>query len=921
MTLYPLDLPARPRRSRDRRRAAGIARPAAGLDARRVGRWLLLPAFALALIAAAVIEARTFRGQAWLFSTLAAKLDTWLAAGPAPAIELRQPGPYDERLGYARLPRELERLHQDGWRVVTQARLAPLHERLVRLGMAPIYREKTQTGLEIVDARGDRLYEVRYPGRVYDDFASVPPLVARTLTFIENRELLDPVHVFRNPAVEWDRLATAVLGRGVALVRPGWKSHGGSTLATQLEKSRHSPGGRTPSGTEKLRQMATASLRAYRSGPITEGARRSTLVEYLNGLPLAAQPGYGEVHGLGDGLWAWYGADFDAVNRALVSLDERAIEPDAAIAYRLVLSLLLAQRRPGYYLVDDPAALDRLTDRYLTLFEQAGMLPAGMAAAPPIRRLTEAPARDRSSLAARKADLAVRSRVAHLLGTQRLYDLDRYDLEVTTTLDAAAQRDVTAALLRLNDRDGALEAGVAPLLGGGDPAGVLYSFTLYERSTIANAVRVQVDSDDRPLDLNDGAKLELGSTAKLRTLVTYLELMAQLHDRYAGATTPELELALAQEPDRLTAFVLETLLGSSDRSLEALLEAAMLRRYSASPWEGFFTGGGIHYFQNFDDADDERILTVRNAFQRSVNLVFIRLMRDLVAHHRARLPDAAAGVLDDPEHPLRESYLDRFADREGADYVRRFYREHRGENTDQMLGSLVVSMRPIPKRIAAAHRSTRPDAPFDAFDRFLHARLPHGAIDEPMARLLYQQLSPERMSLSDRGYVARVHPLELWVIEYLSRHPDATLARGAGRQRGRAPGGLCVAAPQRPQDHPGPPHQNAARHRGLRRDPPRLAPGGLPVRLAGPVLRHGDRQLRRSAVGAGRAPGDPDQRRRAPADRAARPLPLRRRHAVRDRARARAGLERAGAPPRGRRSGAPRAPRCGARRHRRARAR
>jgi membrane peptidoglycan carboxypeptidase len=487
------------------------------------------------------------------------------------------------------------------------------------------------------------------------------------------------------------------------------------------------------------------------------------------------------VHGLGDGLWAWYGSDFDSTNELLRRLDagspraEAAVTPETAIAYRQVLSLLLAQRRPAYYLVDDPPALDRLTDRYLALLEEAGLLPAGLASAPASPRLTGAPPRDRSSLASRKADLAVRNRVAQLLGTTRLYDLDRYDLRVTTTLDARAQRDTTGALLRLADPRGAREAGVAPLLGG-DPDGVLYSFTLYERSAGANAVRVQVDSGDRPLDLNEGAKLELGSTAKLRTLVTYLELMATLHDRYSGATRSEIETMLAQEPDRLTTFVLETLRDSRDRSLEGLLEAAMLRRYSGSPWEGFFTGGGLHYFQNFDDADDERILTVRSAFQRSVNLVFIRLMRDLVEHHRAALPDTAAGVLDDPAHPLRETYLDRFADREGADFVRRFYRAHRNESADQMLGSLVVGMRPIPKRIAAAHRSARPDAPFEAFDLFLRARLPRGGIDERAARLLYQQLSPERMSLSDRGYVARTHPLELWVIEYLSRHPDASLA-------------------------------------------------------------------------------------------------------------------------------------------------
>ena len=326
---------------------------------------------------------------------------------------------------------------------------------------------------------------------------------------------------------------------------PGWKGHGGSTLATQLEKSRHSPGGRTPSGTEKLRQMATASLRAYRSGPITEGARRTTLVEYLNALPLAAQPGYGEVHGLGDGLWAWYGADFDAVNAAMRRLEAQwsgdasgeASTRKSAIAYRLVLSLLLAQRRPAYYLVDDPPALDRLTDRYLALLDEAGMLPArrggraGHVSAAPTRRRATARrwprarpispcARAWRGCSARRPSL--RPRPLRPRGD------DHARRRGPARRDRRAARAGAARTARAT-------AGVAPLLGGGDPAGVLYSFTLYEQSAGANAVRVQVDSGDRPLDLNDGAKLELGSTAKLRTLVTYLELMAELHDRYAGA--------------------------------------------------------------------------------------------------------------------------------------------------------------------------------------------------------------------------------------------------------------------------------------------------------------------------------------------------------------------------------------------------
>ncbi len=42
---------------------------------------------------------------------------------------------------------------------------------------------------------------------------------------------------------------------------------------------------------------------------------------------------------------------------------------------------------------------------------------------------------------------------------------------------------------------------------------------------------------------------------------------------------------------------------------------------------------------------------------------------------------------------------------------------------------------------------------------------------------LYDKYSIERFSLSDRGYLASVHPLELWVLAYLDTHPQATLTQ------------------------------------------------------------------------------------------------------------------------------------------------
>ncbi len=65
-----------------------------------------------------------------------------------------------------------------------------------------------------------------------------------------------------------------------------------------------------------------------------------------------------------------------------------------------------------------------------------------------------------------------------------------------------------------------------------DPGKVIYSLTLYERGQGYNRLRINADNLDQPLDINAGAKLDLGSTAKLRTLISWLELIAGAHERY-----------------------------------------------------------------------------------------------------------------------------------------------------------------------------------------------------------------------------------------------------------------------------------------------------------------------------------------------------------------------------------------------------
>src|SRR5690606_33114033 len=129
-------------------------------------------------------------------------------------------------------------------------------------------------------------------------------------------------------------------------------------------------------------------------------------------------------------------------------------------------------------------------------------------------------------------------------------------------------------------------------------AKVIYSLLLYERVGGRNELRLQADNFDGPFDVNEGTKLDLGSTAKLRTLATYLEVVAEIYDRLTGQPQ-ELLQATAAEGDPLSRWVAGMLLEDGSRDLAWLLAAAMERRYSASPAERFFTGGGLHRFANF----------------------------------------------------------------------------------------------------------------------------------------------------------------------------------------------------------------------------------------------------------------------------------------------------------------------------------
>jgi len=99
-----------------------------------------------------------------------------------------------------------------------------------------------------------------------------------------------------------------------------------------------------------------------------------------------------------------------------------------------------------------------------------------------------------------------------------------------------------------------------------------------------------------------------------------------------------------------------------------------------------------------------------------------------------------------------------------------------GNVYDKSIEVLLDGMRPTPPRLAAVHRYLMPEADRATFDRFLKARLPDSDLSEKNLDSLYSRYAPGSYSLPDQGYIARVHPLDLWLLGYLIKHPEADLS-------------------------------------------------------------------------------------------------------------------------------------------------
>ena len=274
--------------------------------------------------------------------------------------------------------------------------------------------------------------------------------------------------------------------------------------------------------------MLSASLRAYQGGPETLPPAASSSSTISTRCRSPPHPTTARSTAWTTAFARWFGADLDAANRALS--DERRAGAARAQAYKRVLALILSARRPSYYLVEDREALEEFTDSYLRIMSEEGVIDDTLRDAalaqrlefrtrsPPLRRLHRAQRRQphaRAPVEPARRPRALRPRPARC-----------HRAKHARGAGPGVGDPAPALAARPQDRSGSRPQRLSsPRRPGRPGAGDLQLHPLREDPG-ANRVRVQTDNFDQPFDINAGARLDLGSSAKLRTLITYLEVVA-----------------------------------------------------------------------------------------------------------------------------------------------------------------------------------------------------------------------------------------------------------------------------------------------------------------------------------------------------------------------------------------------------------
>lgn len=737
----------------------------------------LTAAFGVAALAGFLAEENIYsRLQHFLFRRAAKNAEPTVVPADVKAPTVKAPnGPYDRRNGYTDIEKYSQRLTENGYPLTAYASAKP--QSVAGVDLYPTYKEKPQTGLRIVpDNGGKPIYTSLFPRKVYENYESIPPLLAKSLQFAENKDLLDEHPSTWNPAVEWDRFMLAAAGQ-LHIIND---QSGGSTLSTQRQKYQHSDGGVTKSPGDKLTQIFSASAEAT----LNDAPAQQSTLDYMNSVPFASYKGYGEVFGFADAMEMWFGEDFDNVNRLLL-LDQSKLSDgelaQVAKVYREAFSLAMAVKKPSDFLIKNRDSLQMRLENYLPRLVKEGIITQRFANAVKAAKVEYA---DPSRIAADNValDKATQSMRLELLRMLRvpdgLYGLDRMDIDVTSTEDSGLNRGLARAMEVLTDPNRNAAAGFTgyQLLPQGAGQDIHLAATIMERLPDGHSViRGQMDNFPGPFNINEGSRLQLGSTSKVLTTYSYLDVSEDLYNQYTKE--PEKFFNRAFNPNNAIAIWAQNYLSQpeADKSYKGFIHAAMQRKYSGSPAEVFYTGGGQHVFENFERSENYQQYTVEQALIHSVNLCFIRIMRDVenyMIDSKMHIDTGPNGIYRDLDSPLRKTYLERFAAFEGGQFLGRAWQEQRGLSPDQVADTLAAKTSHKPAALAVIYNATHPNGTPEGLKDFI---IRHGGGSEAQDFSKYESYGPERYNLNDLIYLSGLeNPFDYWLAAFKAQHPNAS---------------------------------------------------------------------------------------------------------------------------------------------------
>ncbi|MAI60885.1 MAG: hypothetical protein CBB87_00160 [Micavibrio sp. TMED27] len=742
----------------------------------------------------AVDNVHTNYMQAHYFHYEANKSSTTLVTGPK-ALETKltvaPSGPYNIRNGYTRAQEFADALTGSGqWRLT--ARASHIAPKAFGIELYPLYEEKPQTGFSIIDPSSDDISISRFPTQIYQNASEIPEVVTRSLMRVENRQLGQDNPQTKNLVIEpgpllWN--TTKKIGEKAGL--PVGKVSGASTLITQKTKARHTEGGRTDSVRQKLIQMLSASMEIYADDLDTRNNIPSIVQDYNNSMPFASFGQFGEVIGFADAMAIWFGNDFDDVTRLLSKPEDELSDAEFdqyAEYYREALALVMALPRPNDYLVIDRSSVDERINKFLNLFAEEGIISERLRDATlqatlhfndeelDTRILPENP-----SFKA-KTTLETQLMREHFHMSNK-YEFSRIDGEAVSTLNSAVTADVSEYLNKLSDPEFLEAQGLTGVhIKRADPElaqDYIYGFTLYERTDSGNVLRVKADTYNGEFDINEHSRVELGSVAKYRTLITYLELIERLHQTYNDKTAAQIDAARSEHQDNLTAWMLTYLSNpETDKTKLGTLMAAMERKYSADHREAFRTDGGYQRYANYEFTDYKKEFSVSQALYQSSNLPWIRIMRDIRDHITAVDLGISETLYNDISHPDRDGYLQDFIAYESpiflGRYNRTFFRKGAKAPEDILSDELIRKGNIDAKSIAVIHRALYPERGFDDYKKLINKHKQTSEIanktDAELKEIYIEELGIERTP-KEKGHATGITPLKIWIAEQAVKNP------------------------------------------------------------------------------------------------------------------------------------------------------